>query len=219
MGERISAERNARKPYQLPSQGSNHSVSDARQVWRNACLEDHEEAILSEGIRRSKMWSFRMALRCVPASMAQALRHRNAISRSRHILHLPKANAKMFSVQQIDAPPSKSMASPPTMKAAASKRVAKKMPAPKLLSTSIASVAPHPGGAPASLDPHHAHNIANAILVNKGRPPMPPYPPPAHLFAKHAKQQPKKTHQPKANAKAGSMKAPWCQMYGENHAT
>ena len=151
--------------------------------------------------------------------MAQALRPRNAISRSRSILHLPNANAKTFSVQQMDAPPSKSMASPPTMKAAASKQVAKKMPAPKVLRTSTAGVAPHPGGAPASLDPHHAHNIANAILVNKGRPPMPPYPPPAHLFAKHAKQQPKKTHQPKANAKAGSMKAPWCQMYGENHAT
>ena len=203
----------------MPSQGSNHSVSDARQVWRNACLEDHEEAILSEGIRRSKMWSFRMALRCVPASMAQALRHRNAISRSRHILHLPKANAKMFSVQQIDAPPSKSMASPPTMKAAAPKQVAKKMPAPKVLRTSMAGVAPHPGGAPPALDPQVAHDIANAIRVNTDREPMPPYPPPAHLFAQHAKPQPKKTHQPKANAKAGSMKAPWCQMYGENHAT
>ena len=152
--------------------------------------------------------------------MAQALRPLNAISRSHSILHLAKAKATSFSVQRIDAPPSKSMAAQPTMKGAAPKPFGKMKaaPKPKMLNTSMAGVAPHPGGARPAVDPQIAHDIANAIIVKMGRPPMPPYPPPAHV-AQHAMPKPKTTPQPKAKANAESMQAPWCPMYGENHAT
>ena len=149
-----------------------------------------------------------MALRGMPARMAQAMQSLSATSREHSILFRPQAKA--FSVQQVVKYAPKSSAALPksvqimnaTMQPAPK---ANMQPAPKAKMMAKSSA----GVATGDVDLQVAHDMANAMRAGMGLPQMPPHPPPANVVNQHgippkAAQKAAPNAKTKADAKAES---------------